>query len=102
MKNQRKLRIFQKNAYIAVDFAEREITTVMKDDQDGPHVIPGMKIRSHRFEKEDPLDAELKSFVRSVYRRETSEVPGEAGRNALAVALSIVDQIDANTQRLIG
>ena len=102
MKNQRKLRLFQKNAYIAVDFAEREIVTVMRDATDGPHLIPGMKIESHRFEHEDPLDTELRSFVKSVNCREASKVPGEAGRNALAVALNIVDQIEANTRRLTG
>ena len=102
MKNQRKLRLFQKNAYIAVDFAEREIVTVMRDATDGPHLIPGMKIESHRFEHEDPLDTELRAFVKSVNRREASKVPGEAGRNALAVALNIVDQIEANTRRLTG
>ena len=101
MKNQRKIRLFQKNAYIAVDFAEREIITVKKGDSDSPHLIPGMQISSHRFDHEDPLDAELKSFVRSVYHRETSKVPGEAGRNALAVALNIVAQIEANTHRLM-
>ncbi len=102
MKNKRKMRIFQKYAYIAVDFAEREITTVIRGNPDGTHLIPGMKISNQRFEHEDPLDAELKSFVRSVYRREASKVSGEAGRNALAVALDIVDQIEANTERLIG
>ena len=102
MKNKRKIRIFQKNAYISVDFAKREIATVMRGDTDGQNLIPGMQINNHRFEQEDPLDAELKSFIRSVFQRQESKVPGEAGRNALAVALNIVDQIEANTQRLMG
>ena len=102
MKNQRKIRLFQKNAYIAVDFAKREIITVRKGNSNGQGPIPGMHISSHQFEEEDPLNTELKSFVRSVRSREASKIPGEAGRNALAVALNIIDQIDANTRRLIG
>jgi predicted dehydrogenase len=101
MKNQRKIRLFQKNAYIAVDFAKREIITVRKGDVNGQGPIPGMRVSGHQFEEEDPLNAELKSFIRSVRFRESSKIPGEAGRNALAVALSIIDQIDANTRRLI-
>jgi len=101
MKNQRKIRLFQKNAYIAVDFAKREIITVRKGDANGQGPIPGMHVSGHQFEEEDPLNAELKSFIHSVRSRESSKIPGEAGRNALAVALNIIDQIDANTRRLI-
>lgn len=102
MKNQRKIRLFQKNTYIAVDFAKREIITVRKGNGKEPGVIPGMQIHSRQFEEADALNTELQSFVRSVRTREKSKIPGEAGRNALAVALNIIEQIDANTQRLIG
>lgn len=102
MKNQRKIRLFQKNAYIAVDFAKREIVSVKRGNGNEPGLIPGMQIHSRQFEEADALSAELHSFIQSVRTRKESKIPGEAGRNALAVALNIVDQIEANTQRLNG
>ena len=94
MKNQRKIRIFQKDAYISVDFANRNITTVQKNDKDTTGIIPGMNIKKHCFSKGDALENELKSFIRSVRLREASEIPGQSGRNALQVALTIMDQIN--------
>ena len=60
-----------------------------------------MKIDNQDFAQVDALDDELKSFVRSVRRREVSAVPGQAGRDALAVALSIMDQIEVSSARLL-
>ena len=102
MKNKRKIRLFQKNAYIAVDFSRREIITVKKGYETAPGLIPGMQIDSRRFEEADALQVELQSFVDSIKTRKESTIPGEAGRNALAVALNIIAQIEANTQRLTG
>jgi predicted dehydrogenase len=101
MKNQRKIRLFQKNAYIAVDFSKREIITIRKGGGKDPGLIPGMQIDSQRFEEADALQVELRSFVDSIKTRKESTIPGEAGRNALAVALNIINQIEANTQRLM-
>ena len=42
---------------------------------------------------EEPLHAELKSFLRAVRERSTPEVPLEDGRRALALALEIVGAI---------
>jgi hypothetical protein len=42
------------------------------------------------------LEEEIKAFLNSVSYRTEPEVSGEAGRNALKVALEITDQIKAN------
>ena len=103
MKNERKIRLFQKDAYISVDFASHEITVVRQDgDHPGIGLIPGMKIDQMCFTKGDALEDELRSFVRSVIRRETSEVTGQMGRDALRVALSIMEQIRSTSARLAG
>ena len=94
IKNERKFRLFQKDAYISVDFTNREITLIRRDDSVPGDLIPGMDIQQLSFSEADVLEDELSSFVQSVSTRQTPVVPGIAGRKALEVALNITDQID--------
>lgn len=93
MKNQRKIRLFQRDAYISVDFANHEITRITKDETDHNGLIPGMEIDQMSFQKGDALDDELKAFIESVRRRRSPEVDGLVGREALRIALEIMQQI---------
>lgn len=101
-KNERKLRLFQKNAYISIDFANHNITLVHPDASQPDGIIPGMKIEQLRFEKSDALDDELKSFVQAVKTRQHPLVTGKMGRDALKTALSIMSQIQETSQHLVG
>jgi len=93
-KNQRKIRLFQKDAYLSVDFAARDITVIRRDESIASDVIPGMDIRRLSFSDSDALEDELASFIQAVGTRRTPVVSGIAGRKALQVALSITDQIN--------
>ena len=64
-------------------------------------IIPGMDIRKLCFTKGDALEEELHSFVRSVSERQMPEVTGQMGRDALKVALSIMDQIQRTSRRFL-
>ncbi|MDD5255620.1 MAG: Gfo/Idh/MocA family oxidoreductase [Candidatus Omnitrophica bacterium] len=82
----RKIRIFQENTYISLDYKEararrytKEKDTITKED------LP--------IEKEQPLRKELESFVRCVASGTEPLVSGEAGRDALSVALRIQKSI---------
>jgi predicted dehydrogenase len=44
------------------------------------------------IDEKDSLEEEIKAFIKSVRTRETPVVPGEAGKEALKVALEIVEQ----------
>ncbi len=100
-KNERKIRLFQKNAYISVDFANQGITVIQQNDNIEGGLIPGMEIKQLSFAKGDALEDELKSFVKAVKRREVPEVTGQMGRDALKIALSIMKQIcDTNSRFL--
>ena len=46
-KNQRKIRLFQKDAYVSVDFTTRDITIIRRDESCAGDLIPGMDIRQH-------------------------------------------------------
>jgi predicted dehydrogenase len=58
-----------------------------------PSVNPQIGVTKPPVASEEPLHAELKSFLRAVRERSTPVVSLEDGRRALALALKIVDAI---------
>jgi predicted dehydrogenase len=100
-KNERKIRLFQPDAYISVDFANHEITVVRQSQNGGDGVIPGMELNQLCFTKADALEAEIRAFVSSVMSRSTPEVSGQVGRDALKIALSIMEQISNTHHRFL-
>jgi predicted dehydrogenase len=98
LKNMRKIRIFQKDTYISVDYANHGMAVFRKDGEGSVLPIPGVSFESKSFEKADSLKSELEAFVYSVRSREVPVVSGRDGRNALGVALSIIEQIDKTTE----
>jgi predicted dehydrogenase len=101
-KNQRKIRLFQKDAYVSVDFTTRDITIIRRDESCAGDLIPGMDIRQHSFSEADALEDELASYIQAVNTRQTPVVSGNAGRQALGVALSITDQINTAIKLYMG
>ena len=93
VKDKRKIRMFQTDEYISVDFAHHEITLISKSNAHSNGLIPGMNVKQLSFTKGDALNDELKSFVTSVIQRTPPEVTGQVGRKALKTALSIMEQI---------
>lgn len=94
-RNERKIRLFQKDAYMSVDFANRGITVIRQGGGSADSLIPGMGIKQLSFTKGDALEDELSSFVNAVIRRESPEVTGQMGRDALKIALNVMEQIKA-------
>jgi len=92
-KNKRKIRFFQRDAYLSVDFANYEITVIKKDSKKTDALIPNMDIKQFCFTKADALNDEIISFVNAVTKREAPEVTGRMGRNALKIALNVTNQI---------
>jgi len=100
-KRERKIRLFQKDAYISVDFANQNITVINQNGDGEIGSIPGMGIKRLSFADSDHLWDELASFVKAVISREVPKVTGQMGRNALKTALSIMDQIKKTSSRLL-
>ncbi|MDX9787238.1 MAG: Gfo/Idh/MocA family oxidoreductase [Desulfobacterales bacterium] len=98
-KNERKIRLFQRDAYISVDFANQGITIIRQDDNGGEGIIPGMAMQQLSFAKADALAAEISAFVSCVLTRTVPEVSGKVGRDALKIVLHIMDQIQLTHQR---
>ncbi|MBI9084050.1 MAG: Gfo/Idh/MocA family oxidoreductase [Desulfobacterales bacterium] len=100
MKSERKIRMFQREAYISVDFANRGITVVRPGEGSPDSPVPHTVVEQMDFPQADALDDELRSFVQAVTLRQTPEVTGKMGRDALMVALNIMAQIQKTSSRL--
>jgi predicted dehydrogenase len=93
----RKLRFFQPRQYVSLDYGRQEVL-VFTVGQDGnapgaPSVNPQINVAKPPVAAEEPLHAELKSFLHAVRSRTSPVVPLEDGRRALALALEIVTAI---------
>ncbi len=88
-KSMRKFRLFQSDAYLAVDFENRELTYAFKKPGAmGP--IPGVALETRRFPQEDVLNKEIIAFVKAIKTGQEAPISGEAGRAALDLALEIM------------
>ena len=87
----RKLRFFQRDAYISIDCAEQEVEgwRVVRGGADP--TITGGRLEVPRGE---PLERELADFVRAVSGRVPPQVGGADGRRALALAQRVADAME--------
>jgi len=96
----RKLRFFQPRQYVSLDYGRQEVLvfTVGSDGASAgtPSVNPQIGVNKIPVASEEPLHAELKSFLRAVRQRSTPIVSLEDGKRALGLALEIVAAIRAH------
>ena len=96
----RKLRFFQPRQYISIDYGRQDVMVfTVGADKGEPSANPEIKVVKPAVEQEEPLRAEIRSFLHSVRTRSNPVVPLEDGRRALAVALEILSQIQAHSAK---
>jgi predicted dehydrogenase len=106
MKNMRKSRFFQKDAYISVDFLTKELEVVRMEDVEGdPNPLdivfdlgPGKPTKKIYFDKPEleelnAIKEELRTFHEAIVKDETPIVSIEDGYNALDVAQRILEKL---------
>lgn len=90
----RKIRIFQPDAYITIDYQARKIGIFRKGGGGMPlPMIPNVTLEERRFDQGDSLLDEVTAFVKSVREGLPPVVSGEDGKRALAVALDISSKL---------
>ncbi|OLD67398.1 MAG: hypothetical protein AUI52_00650 [Acidobacteria bacterium 13_1_40CM_2_68_10] len=89
----RKLRVFESESYLSIDYARQEgvIYTLRRSPGAPPEIVR----EPIEAENEEPLQAELRAFLRSVRGEDAPVVTGEEGLRALETALRVVEQIAA-------
>ena len=88
----RKIRFFQPEAYLSIDYAAQKVEKWTLDKILGiPKINGGELPVTH----EEPLARELADFVDAIRNKRRPLVAGEDGRRALALAQAITDKIAA-------
>jgi predicted dehydrogenase len=99
----RKLRFFQPRQYISIDYGRQDVVAFTVGDASPkatPSVNPQIGMIKPPVTSEEPLRAELRSFLDAVRRRSAPVVTLEDGRRALALALNIVTDIHQHGSRI--
>jgi predicted dehydrogenase len=93
MKTERKLRIFEDDAYLSLDLQQKILTLIRKRAaSDGPGPLP-VTIEEQALEQGDALKTEIESFVDCILTGRPPVVSGEAGLMALETATRITEQV---------
>jgi predicted dehydrogenase len=99
----RKIRFFQPRQYVSLDYSRQDVLlfSVGEGQIPGtPSVNPQIKVAKLPIVAEEPLQAELRSFLDSVRTRSQPLVSFEDGRRALALALDIVAAIREHSSKV--
>ncbi|MBB5038926.1 Gfo/Idh/MocA family protein [Prosthecobacter dejongeii] len=85
----RKIRVFQQDSYLSLDYQEQSGWIYRKD---------GMQIvrEAVEVEKDEPLKLEIAAFVECSRHGKRPVVTGQEGAEAVRIALEITDQIEKN------
>jgi predicted dehydrogenase len=94
MKTERKLRIFEDDAYLSLDLQQKILTLIKKRPaSETPGALP-VSIQEQSLEPGDALKAEIESFLDCIRTGKAPVVPGEAGLMALETATLITEQVE--------
>ena len=88
----RKIRFFQPDAYISIDYAAQEVEGWRLVRRDGAR--PSIEGGALPVERDEPLRREIADFVRAVRSKTSPLVDGAAGRRALELATRVAEKME--------
>ncbi len=89
LKSERKMRLFQRDAYITLDFQNKKLLMARKGAGELFPGVPNVKVDERELGEADALKNEIESFLRAIREGKAPEVSGHDGRMALETALKI-------------
>lgn len=95
LEKQRKLRVFQENGYLSLDYEAQTCKLIRKTGAQ-------IEQESIDIQKGEPLKEELKFFINGILDGTSPGNPDTAARDALALALQIRDSIDEQIRTRLG
>ena len=95
-KRERKIRIFQANAYIAADYDQCQVRVCrrLENGSDGPT----LSMEEEHVDEGDALADQIDAFLEAVARRREPEVTGWDGLRALEVAQTIIESMETEVR----
>jgi len=91
LKSERKMRIFQDDAYLTIDFQNKTLGVHRRGEGEMFPGIPEIDSQEMEFEQGDALLAEIRAFLDSIRQGTPPVVSGEDGLRALETAFTITD-----------
>jgi len=92
-KQERKLRIFQQDAYISADLQGKILALNKKGETNNAAGYKDITHEEQHFEDTDALNLEVLDFINAIKTGERPKVNGEDGKRALETAIAITSQI---------
>jgi len=93
LKTERRLRLFQDDAYVSVDLHQKVLTVIRKAGGMTADGMPQVDIAETSYDQGDALKAEIEAFLHAAATGGTPPVTGEDGLLALRTAVSIAEQV---------
>lgn len=93
----RRLRVFQQDSYVSIDFQSRQ--GIVGRRAGNPGDKPGFAVEEYKGNDEEPLKLQLESFLNAIRTGASPVVSGEDGAAALMVAHQVLAAIDSFVQR---
>jgi predicted dehydrogenase len=99
LKTERRLRLFQDDAYVSVDLQQKVLTVIRKGEGVGADGMPQVVIDENNYEQGDAIKAEIEAFLHAAATRTAPPVTGEDGLLALRTAVSIAEQVASSRRQ---
>ena len=93
LKTERRLRLFQDDAYVSVDLHQKVLTVIRKVAGMGADGMPRVDIEETSYDQGDALKAEIEAFLDAAASGRPPPVSGEDGLKALRTAVTIAEQV---------
>lgn len=93
----RKTRFYQTNSYVVLDYATK-FASVTSLNPNASHPLAGISINRLEINDVEPLRAEITAFLGSIENDSEPPVSGEDGRRALALAVGVLEKIEAHRE----
>ena len=99
LKTERRLRLFQDDAYVSVDLQQKVLTVIRKGAGLAADGMPQVAIDETTYEQGDALKAEIEAFLDAAATGSAPAVTGEDGLLALRTAVSITEQVASSMRK---
>jgi predicted dehydrogenase len=99
MKTERRLRLFQDDAYVSLDLQQKVLTVIRKGAGMGADGLPQVAIEENAYEQGDALKAEIEAFLHAAATGTPPAVSGADGLLALRTAVSITEQVASSMRQ---
>ena len=93
LKTERKMRIFEDDAYLSLDLQQKILTVIRKRAPSDPAGPLPVTIEEQSLDPGDALKAEIDSFLACIRDGRAPVVTGEAGLMALETAMRVTEQV---------